>query len=243
MSRQTKRAALVFANLFGIALFLSWALPAHHGFWFAIDRDIFFAWNELLPQSRAFLYFVAFTNLRPFDLVPFLFMLAIFAHSYRKLDHQGRRWMLCMGAAMLISALIAKQGANLIDGNGRASASKYFLENGYPVFRASLLSGWPCKDIASSSFPGDHGMFLLIFVSFSLRYLGRRSFLASLAVFLVFSLPRIMSGAHWFTDIAVGSLSVACVIMSWMLLTPASDKLIGWLDRVFPDWLDRRISS
>jgi len=242
MSKQKKIIALIFANLFGIALFLSWALPVHHGFWFAIDKGIFFTFNEMLPQNRAFLYLVAFTNLRPFDIVAFLFMLAIFAHSYRKMDHEGRRFLLCMGATMLVSALIAKQGANLIDGNGRASATKYFLENGFPIFRASELTGWPCKDLASSSFPGDHGMFLLIFVSFSLRYLGRRSFLAALAVFFVFSLPRIMSGAHWFTDVAVGSLSVTCIVMSWILLTPASDKLIHFFNRIFPGWLDRKIS-
>jgi len=53
-------------------------------------------------------------------------------------------------------------------------------------------------------------------------------------VFLVFSLPRIMSGAHWFTDVAVGSISIVLVVLSWVLLTPLSDKVIAWLEPKLP---------
>jgi len=51
---------------------------------------------------------------------------------------------------------------------------------------------------------------------------------------LVFSLPRVMIGAHWFTDIAVGSLSVVLVGVSWCLMTPLSDKLINGLNLMLP---------
>ena len=55
-----------------------------------------------------------------------------------------------------------------------------------------------------------------------------------LLIVVVFFLPRVMAGAHWFTDIAVGSLSVVLVGLSWWLLTPASDKLVNWLNRSLP---------
>ena len=48
-----------------------------------------------------------------------------------------------------------------------------------------------------------------------LRYFGRGAFAVALLITLVFSLPRVMIGAHWFTDIAVGSLSVVLVGASW----------------------------
>jgi len=51
---------------------------------------------------------------------------------------------------------------------------------------------------------------------------------------VLFSLPRIMAGAHWFTDVAVGSLSVVLVGLSWWLITPASDWLVNWLYRTLP---------
>jgi len=44
----------------------------------------------------------------------------------------------------------------------------------------------------------------------------------------------VMIGAHWFTDIAVGSLSVVLVGVSWCLMTPLSDKLINGLNLMLP---------
>lgn len=223
--------AIIGCNLFGITLFTWWYVPAGRDFWFTIDSNIFLFFNHLLTQSKPFLYLVAFTNLRPFDAVAFLAMLGIYVYHYRKLDKAGRRWLLCMGAAMLVGAVFDKVFTETLShalGLERASATKYLTASGWDVNRVSELSGWPCKDWSSSSFPGDHGMFLLIFVCFAARYLGRRAGLAALAVFIVFSLPRIMSGAHWFTDVTVGSVSAISIIMSWYLLTPAADRVIQW---------------
>lgn len=33
---------ILFFNLLGVALFLSWFLPANHGGWFTLDSAIFF---------------------------------------------------------------------------------------------------------------------------------------------------------------------------------------------------------
>ncbi|EOS92839.1 membrane-bound phosphatase [Erwinia tracheiphila PSU-1] len=37
----------------------------------------------------------------------------------------------------------------------------------------------------------------------------------AVAMTLIFSAPRIMIGAHWFTDVAAGSLAIVLVGMSW----------------------------
>ncbi len=42
-----------------------------------------------------------------------------------------------------------------------------------------------------------------------------------------------MIGAHWFTDIAVGSLT-AVSLASPVLMTPLSDTLIAWFNRSLP---------
>ena len=83
-------------TIFGILLFASWLLPGQTGFWYGLDSSVFFFFNHLIGQSQALLYLVAFTNLRPFDAVAFLFMLGIFYHYYRQQDAKGRRWMLCI---------------------------------------------------------------------------------------------------------------------------------------------------
>ncbi len=216
-------------NVLGTALLLSWYLPENHGFWFAIDKYIFYFFNDLLPVNKVYMYFVAFINLRFFDIVDFLFMLLIFYSIYRKMDAEGRRYMFCMGLTMLISAIIVKQFDNSLSID-RASPTAFFSD----ANRVSILSGWPAKDKSATSFPGDHGMMLLIFSSFMLRYFGRKPFLQSLLVFIVFSLPRIMGGAHWFTDLAVGAVSVILIVMSWILLTPFSDRIIKWLESKVP---------
>ena len=198
-------------TIFGILLFASWLLPGQTGFWYGLDSSVFFFFNHLIGQSQALLYLVAFTNLRPFDAVAFLFMLGIFYHYYRQQDAKGRRWMLCIGLTMLVTAVIAKQ-FDMMLGFERPSATKFFTLQGVPVLRVSELTGWPAKDWSSTSFPGDHGMMLLI----------------------VFSMPRIMSGAHWLTDVVVGSGSICSIVLSWMLLTPASDRIIALFDRYLP---------
>ncbi len=38
-----------------------------------------------------------------------------------------------------------------------------------------------------------------------------------------------MIGAHWFTDIIVGSMTVILIGLPWVLLTPLSDRLITFL--------------
>ncbi len=97
--------------------------------------------------------------------------------------------MFCMGLALLISAIIVKQFDNSLSID-RASPTAFFSD----VNRVSILSGWPAKDKSATSFLGDHGMMLLIFSSFMLRYFGKKPFLQSSLGFIVFSLPRIMGG-------------------------------------------------
>ena len=146
---------------------------------------------------------------------------------------EGKRWLFCVGVAMLVSAIVMKQFDRMLEFD-RASASIYFEQLYHNVNFVSELSGWPSKDRSASSFPGDHGMMLLIFVAFMWKYMGKAAFYKALAVFVIFSFPRIMGGAHWFTDVFVGSLSFALIILSWILLSPAADIVIDWLEKKVP---------
>ena len=224
---------IIICNILGVLLFGSWYITQFSGFWFEIDKAIFYVFNEQLTLSRAFMYFVAFINLRAFDIVAFVAMLGIFYSYYRKSNVEGKRWLFCVGVAMLLSAIVMKQFDRMLEFD-RASASIYFEQLYHNVNFVSELSGWPSKDRSASSFPGDHGMMLLIFVVFMWKYMGKAAFYKALAVFVIFSFPRIMGGAHWFTDVFVGSMSFALVILSWILLSPAADIFIDWLEKKVP---------
>ncbi|EFV42217.1 hypothetical protein HMPREF0864_00546 [Enterobacteriaceae bacterium 9_2_54FAA] len=220
---------IILFNILGIALFLSWYLPTNHGFWFPIDSSIFFFFNEYLATNRTFLYLVAYTNNRAFDAIALLSMGLLYLSFFVKRDGYGKRRMLILGVVILFTAVILNQLGHLLPVQ-RASPT-HFFEN---INRVGELTGINTKDSSRDSFPGDHGMMLIIFAVFMLRYFTVRSFIIALGIFVIFILPRIMIGAHWFSDIAVGSLSVVLVGLSWWLLTPASDALLNLLDKHLP---------
>lgn len=227
--RASRLITILLLNVLGVVIFFSWYLPPDHGFWFGLDKTIFFSFNDQMVVHHGFAVLVAITNFRGFDLVSLMAMGLLYLWFWRRETPQGRRRMLAIGITMLLTAVILNQLGHLIPVQ-HASPTLFFEH----VHRVSELTGIPAKDASSDSFPGDHGMMLMIFACFMWRYFGLRAFLVGLLIVVVFGLPRVMAGAHWFTDIAVGSLSVVLVGLSWWLLTPASDKLVNWLYRTLP---------
>ncbi|EMF7561404.1 phosphatase PAP2 family protein [Serratia marcescens] len=228
MTRRNLPLILLF-NLLGVALFLSWFLPANHGGWFTLDSAIFFFFNRHLATDPAFLHLVAITNNRAFDVISLLAMGLLYLYFYLKQDAAGRRRLVITGVVMLLTAVVLNQLGHLLP--VKHPSPTLTFDN---IYRVSELTGIPTKDASSDSFPGDHGMMLIIFSCFMLRYFGRGAFAVALLITLLFSLPRVMIGAHWFTDIAVGSLSVVLVGASWVLMTPCSDWIVDRLNRLLP---------
>ncbi len=219
-------------NLLGISLFLSWYLPARHGIWWQIDSSIFLFFNQKIVQSPLVAYGVAVANFRAFDVLALLFMGLLYGHYYLQAPGKQRHDMIILGVVILVSAAALNQLGHLLPVS-HASPTIFFKHDAN-VVRISELTALPTKDASLDSFPGDHGMMLMIFAAYMLRYFGVRAFTASLAILLVFAMPRVMIGAHWFSDIAVGSLSVVLVGLSWWLLTGACDRLVSWLSPRVP---------
>ena len=215
-------------NLLGVLLFFSWFHADANSFWPVVDKNVFFTFNHLLGENEAFRYLVAFTNLRFFDVFGFLAMALVFLFHFIKQDKEHRRWLICMGVTMLLTAVIAKQ-FNMTFDFDRPSPTLHFTALGDEVLYVSKLTGWDAKDWSKSCFPGDHGMCLIIFCVYMLRYFDLKSFLAGFVITVLFSMPRVMSGAHWVSDIAVGAVAVNLIVLSWMLLTPVSDFIISKL--------------
>ncbi|WP_291972989.1 hypothetical protein [Candidatus Symbiopectobacterium sp.] len=221
--------AILLLNAAGVALFFSWYLPVNHGFWFTLDSAIFFYFNQNLATSPLLLYTVAITNNRAFDACALLAMVSLYFYHYQRGDSTERQRLLIIGVVMPITAVVLNQLGHLLPVQ-YASPTYYFSD----INRVGELTGWPTKDASRDSFPGDHGMILMIYSAFILRYFPRRSFLISLVIVVVFTAPRVMIGAHWFTNIAVVPLSVVLVALSWWLISPASDEMINFFHRSLP---------
>ncbi len=223
---------IILLNVLGIVLFFSWYLPADHGFWFTVDSSIFLYFNRLMINSHVFALFLAVTNYRAFDAISLLFMGALYLHYFLKAGHDERYRLISIGIVMVLSAVVLNQLGHLLPVSH--ASPTIFFENDPKVARVSQFVNIPTKDASYDSFPGDHGMLLMIFAAYMWRYFGLRAFLGGLLIVVVFSLPRLMIGAHWFTDIAVGSLSVLLVGMSWWLLSGACDRLVNRVNQYLP---------
>lgn len=228
-----RRRGIFYAALltvFGLALFTTYYLTKDGGFWFTLDTEIYFLFNDRLQPGTLFTKLVAIANLRVFDMAILSAMGLLYYHYYRRANRPERRKMLCLGLTMLLMAVVIKQCGRLLP-VAHASPSIFFEFVGV---RLRDLTDLPAKDCSSNSFPGDHGMMLMIFAAFMLRYFGPRAFLAACLFAAFFSLPRIACGAHWFSDVYAGSLSIICIFLSWYLLTPASDAVAAFLYKVLP---------
>ncbi|MCD4561877.1 phosphatase PAP2 family protein [Lelliottia nimipressuralis] len=221
---------ILLLNAAGLALFLSWYLPVNHGFWFPVDSGIFHFFNEQLVKSKVILWLVAITNNRAFDGCSLLAMGCLMLSFWLKEDATGRRRIILIGLVMLLTAVVINQLAQGLMPVKRSSPSLFFPN----IHRVSELLNISTKDASKDSFPGDHGMMLLIFASFMLRYFGKKAFAIALIIVVVFAFPRVMIGAHWLTDIVVGSLSAVLIGVPWVLMTPLSDRLIALFDRYLP---------
>lgn len=149
---------ILFFNLLGVALFLSWFLPANHGGWFTLDSAIFFFFNRHLATDPAFLHLVAITNNRAFDVISLLAMGLLYLYFYLKQDAAGRRRLVITGVVMLLTAVVLNQLGHLLP--VKHPSPTLTFDN---IHRVSELTGIPTKDASSDSFPGDHGMMLIIF--------------------------------------------------------------------------------
>ncbi|EMK5833426.1 MULTISPECIES: phosphatase PAP2 family protein [Citrobacter] len=227
---KTRLSLILLLNAAGLALFMSWYLPAQHGIWSTADSSIFHFFNQRLVESRAFLWLVALTNNRAFDGCSLLAMGCLMLSFWLKETPAGRRRIVMTGLVMLLTAVVLNQLGQALLPVKRASPTLSFEH----IYRVSELLHIPTKDASRDSFPGDHGMMLLIFAAFMLRYFGKTAGAIGLLIALVFAFPRVMIGAHWLTDIVVGSLTVVLIGLPWCLMTPLSDRLIGLFDHYLP---------
>lgn len=214
-------------SLFGVCLLASSFVFRET--WGAVDRAVFYYFNSRLVPGGLFLKAVAYSNMRVFDVAAFGAMGALYFYYFCGKDNAGRRKMLCLGVLMLLAGICIKQAGGFIP-----------ISHGSPTLaldnanRLSKMTTIVTKDASRNSFPGDHGMMLMIFAGFMARYFGRRAFAVSVPIVVLFAMPRIASGAHWFSDVYMGSLAISCITLSWILLTPASDICAARLEKLLP---------
>lgn len=104
------------------------------------------------------MHLVAITNNRAFDVISLLAMGLLYLYFYLKQDAAGRRRLVITGVVMLLTAVVLNQLGHLLP--VKHPSPTLTFDN---IHRVSELTGIPTKDASGDSFPGDHGMMLIIF--------------------------------------------------------------------------------
>ena len=226
---------LIIIHICAALLMLSWLFEPGKTFWLYIDQELFWFFNDALKQgSDQFRYFWAATNMKNFDRVVGIILLAIFIfHAIRS----GRQlWGRHIGILVaLLFTLGIWTGYGTYTGIGqllpieRLSPTLEFGDS----FRIEHWAGeLKTKDSSSDSFPGDHGMILLISSSFFAYYFSRSFAWFGFVLVFVGTLPRVYVGAHWVTDEVVGAIFIALLAYSWNFHTPLGEFIVRHVDQV-----------
>lgn len=219
---------IVAFNLTGLLLLLSWALP--HGLpWTDLDDRVFWTFNHwITPENGIWDDVLALLNTRFFDAASFavLGVLFVLAMRHDTRPDRVRHWC-AIGVTMLLTAGVVAIITDKAIAYGHPSPTRFFEH----AARLTDIVSIPTKDSASNSFPGDHGLMLMIFAGFMWRFADRRIAGWSVLFVILLSAPRIMVGAHWFSDVYMGALSIALLILPWVLCTPLAQRVSGFIQR------------
>lgn len=199
--------------------FASWLSPSTRALWDSLDQALFFALNGLVANESLWQDFWAFTNWRPFDTIGGGLIILIAMSWVYSLPRHKRLQALSSMAVLLFIILVTRFSTAFIlylTDYQRTSPSLVLT----PSYRLSELVTWVyAKDYHNDCFPGDHGYVVITCIVFFFIKAGRRWGSVSL-ILLPFILPRLVSGAHWATDILIGSVTMALVSLPLLLATP-----------------------
>lgn len=209
-----------------VILAASWFVPGPwRDMWDSVDQFVFFTLNGMVASHEAMAIFWALANNRSFDLLPALLFAVLF---WRHMVHGGpahqivERSISCLLMAAYV-LLVTHVLEGLVFDLRRASPS-LILE---PAHRLKELVPWlPTKDSSAHSFPGDHGTVSIIFSLCLVWCYGPRAIKWGPGLVALACLPRLVGGAQWFTDIAVGSMVLALPTTALVFTTPLHAVLV-----------------
>lgn len=221
--------ALLITHVLAALLMLSWMIEPFHSLWMAMDDWFFWIFNDSLKNgSDSYRYFWALVNMQEFDKFVAVVLLGIFVvHALTKGKQHWGRHLGIMVAMFAVLGVWTGYGNHTGIGQllpfERPSATLDYKDS----FRlAQWSTELKTKDSSADSFPGDHGMILLIVAGFVAYYFKRGYGWFALAFAVIGTMPRVVAGAHWMTDEIVGAVFIAMLALSWNFHTPIGEWMV-----------------
>lgn len=214
--------ALLYCHLIVLVLLGTFFWPPTKAYWTVFDVAVFKFLNHTLLDRPWWQLFWACLNHKLADWIEDFIFICFCSYAVIKTAPQQQLKKACQFIVCILFAIPVIYLADrvicreLID-IYRISPSLVIT----PCVRLSHEIPWmKIKDSTHSCFPGGHAVTLLFF-AISYTYLaGRKLGYYAIAYSFVRLLPRLIVGAHWLSDILVGSVSVALFALSWAYATP-----------------------
>ena len=210
---------LAISALLPVLSLLVWFYTDLGGMLWELDQAISLSLNKSLNLGYSWKYFWAIMSLKPESYISIIIMVMlniwyVCTSKEDKLTSTSQvvlMWLWLEVGLILVSSIffdilhIKRDSPSLV------------LE---PFFRLSEYFGDNnVKDCSAKSFPGGHGFAMPYIAIFSMKFVPKRISLVTWVVAIFFCLPRLMSGAHWATDI-VFSIMFAYFCVNIVVCTP-----------------------
>jgi membrane-associated phospholipid phosphatase len=231
------RAIFILHSIIALLL-ITWLLPTSRAIWDILDEATFIQLNKWIQNNPFWQTFWALANHRYtdwlFDIVILLFVGHYLSSAPKHL--KARRLaeiIFCIGITALTIILINRGIFKYFVVYSRKSPS---LTTPMATILSKVIPWISIKDSAKNSFPGDHATTAIFFIISMGILLDRKSKILAFLTGIFFILPRLIVGAHWLTDVVIGSLTIALFIISWTFYTPFFHIVVSKLEGIFRLW-------
>lgn len=215
-----------------LALVGSFLWPVTRHFWDIVDVAVFKSLNGTLVDHSFAQHFWAFINHKKADLVEDLVFLFFFIIGIKKATNRWQRAAQFIFTILLAGSCIYFVNRTFLRAHiifPRESPSLVVT----PCVRVSEQIPWlTIKDETAASFPGDHATTLLLFATLYSFFAGKRLGIFAWSYALFRLMPRLILGAHWFSDIAVGTATLVLLLVSWAIYTPFYTWVVDRIEAV-----------
>ena len=222
-----------------LILLLSLYFPPTAFLWERIDVALFTTLNSYIIAHPIQQVFWAAASIKLTDIFGALFLFGFFLLYVFEVEGIERRkrvreLLFCM-VWFEIGMLLSKQ-----------VLTPYLIQHGFSrhsptetldhSFRLSLVLPWlKVKDSSLFSFPADHGAIVLQWCGFLWFFGSWQRGLLARCFSTIFLLPRLISGAHWGSDLFVGSLAWVLLLTSLALFSPMYSWTMRALKYLIPE--------
>lgn len=215
-------------------LWASFLTPWTKPLWEMVDVNAFKFLNSQLLSTKLLQYFWAALNHKYMDLVEDLLFLLFFIGGIKAAPSSMKRrkcaqFLSCILLAGAIIFFINRQFLRYYTPFPRQSPSLVVT----PCIRITEEIPWKyVKDETDASFPGDHATTLLLFGLLYSAFAPRKLAISSWIYVGFRTLPRLILGAHWISDVVVGSVSISLFFVSCFLYTPLGIMVVDSIEKI-----------